>query len=345
MAFEPHPWFIGLEGVEHSAEVARTMAWVATSGASGIVKPTDLLVRAQSVPADSVRIAPGGFVVESRYAGAAQQSYIERVPTETSLEVPATGSSGGATRYVVAQIMDPDYPGGGTVPVVPNDGVYARPYLVSSLSASRTEVVLAKIVQPANTAAITNAMITDLREVANPRRKLLSYARPRVLGDDSGREEFLKYSNGSGGEYFPGGLGSPNSFSVDVPLYASRAIFDAAWMGVYYKANTNPYGYFWIEYGDEYSDTKWGAGRQYEFMTQKFAFDAPYATAMRDNWLLADNRAIPAKLRGKSINCVFKAGLRNSPLDATAVKMDEMGGLKLKLEFVEAPDAEFGDAV
>ena len=73
MAFEPHPWFIGLEGVEHSAEVARMLAWSATNGASGIITPKDLKVVAQSVPSDSVVIRPGGFVVESKFSGASQQ--------------------------------------------------------------------------------------------------------------------------------------------------------------------------------------------------------------------------------------------------------------------------------
>ena len=335
MAFEPHPWFIGLEGVEHSAEVARNLAWVATSGASGIVKPTDLRVKAQSVPDGSVRIGPGGFVVESKYSGASQQSYVERVPTSTDLEVPATGSSGGATRYVVAQIMDPDYPGGGTIPPVPNDGVFARPYLVSSLSSSRTEIVLAKIVQPANTAAITNAMITDLREIANPRRKQLQYARPRVSADSDTK---LYQLASDGGEYFPGGNGSPNTFSLDVPSYATRMIIRADWMAVRYQGSSNPYGSYWVEFGDEYKPRTWPGNRQWEFSTQRFAFNSPGTSndVMRTNWILADAVYIPAKLRGKSCTFAFKAGL-----DSTAgrgdVSCDAVSGLSMEVTFSEAP--------
>lgn len=335
MAFEPHPWFIGLEGVEHSAEVARNLAWVATSGASGIVKPTDLRVKAQSVPDGSVRIGPGGFVVESKYSGASQQSYVERVPTSTDLEVPATGSSGGATRYVVAQIMDPDYPGGGTIPPVPNDGVFARPYLVSSLSSSRTEIVLAKIVQPANTAAITNAMITDLREIANPRRKQIQHARPRITTDTDMK---LSWLLSDGGEYFPGGGGSPNAFELDVPSWATRAIIRADWMSVRYAGSSNPTGRYWVEYGDEYKPHTWDNNRQWEFSTESFAFNSPGTSAdvMRTNWILADGVPIPSKLRGKTCTFAFKAGLETSA-GVNDVSMDKWSGLSMEVTFSEAP--------
>ena len=338
MAFEPHPWFIGLEGVEHSAEVARTLAWVATSGASGIVKPTDLAVRAQSVPDGSVRIGPGGFVVESKYSGASQQSYVERVPTSTDLEVPATGSSGGATRYVVARITDPDYPGGGTIPPVPNDGVYAAPYLVSSLSSSRTEIPLAKITQPANTAAITNAMITDLREIANPRREEYVFGRPRVTAD-GGNQQNLAAKTANGGEYFPGGAGSPNIFTLTVPEWATRVMVDASWMSVGYAGNTNPYGHYWIEFGDEYRSHTWPDGKQYEFTTQRFFFNSPGKSndAMRTNWLLMDALPVAKKLRGKTnVNFAFKAGY--SANSGNGVSMDAGGGLGCRITFVEAAE-------
>ena len=323
MAFEPHPWFIGLEGVEHSAEVARNLAWSATGGGSGIITINDLKVVAQTVPSDSVVIRPGGFVVESKYAGASQQSYVERAPTSTTLEVPATGSSGGATRYVVARVTDPDYPGGGTVPSVPNDGVYAAPYLVSSLSSSRTEIPLAKINQPANTSAITNAMITDLREMANPRVKIVNRARPSVTSDTG-----MKL-NSTTGEYFPGdGDATGARQEIDVPKWATRMIVEASWLSVMYEGGKNSYGRFWIGYG----------GTPNTYQTQTFYFNSPGTAAdgMRANWLLSDYRYVPPEVRGK--NCYFSFMAMREPASSGRPEMNSQSGLSLKVTFLEEPD-------
>ena len=342
MAFEPHPWFIGLEGVEHSAEVARNLAWSATSGASGIIEPGDLRVRAQTVPSDSVRIAPGGFVVASKYAGASQQSYIERAPTETSVEIPATGSSGGATRYVVARVTDPDYPGGGSVPSVPNDGVYAAPYVVSSLSSSRTEIPLAKIKQPANTSAITNAMITDLREVANPRRENVIFARPRLAEDNSPRQNFVnaRWNGPNGnfyGEAFPGGAGSPNSADIYVPEWATHQSIRADWVGVRCESGKNTFGHYWLEFGDEYITNGWPGGRNLEYATQVFAFDTTGTQGnYRTSWPLMDQTTVPKKLRGKTVKYQFKAGLYDTA-DTNGVFMNRLSGLGLEITFSQQP--------
>lgn len=335
MAFEPHPWFIGLEGVEHSAEVARTLAWAATSGASGIIKPNDLRVRATPVPGGTVRIMPGGFVVESTYSGASQQSYIERVPTTTEVAVPATGSSGGATRYVVAAILDPDYPGGGTAPAVPNDGVYAAPRVTTTLNLAYPHVPLARIKQPANTATITNDMITDLREVAVPRRKEYAFGRPRLTADASAGTT-LSRTVGNGGEYFPGGNGSPNTFQVDVPSWATRVMIDADWMAVRYAAGENSWGRYWVEWGDEYRNHTWPGNKQWERTTQHFQFNSPGSSnnTMRTNWRLMDELLVPTHLRGKTCTFAFKAG-RADAAPSRAVSMDWLSGLGMKLTFVE----------
>ena len=325
MAFEPHPWFIGLEGVEHSAEVARMLAWSATNGASGIITPKDLKVVAQTVPSDSVVIRPGGFVVESKYSGASQQSYVERAPTSTTLEVPATGSSGGATRYVVARITDPDYPGGGTVPSVPNDGVYAAPYLVSSLSSSRTEIPLAKITQPANTATITNAMITDLREVANPRSIIVNRSRPLNLAD----VETLTQTD-SVGERFPNSGGGQN---IDVPEWATRAIIETEWLMVNERPG-NAYGAVWVEYGPLNSG---GDDRQYS--TQRFVWNTQAGSdSSRGIWKVSDDVYIPASLRGSSQVFSMRGYLKSTSAGSARPQMDQHSGITFKVTFLEVAD-------
>ena len=324
MAFEPHPWFIGLEGVEHSAEVARMLAWSATNGASGIITPKDLKVVAQSVPSDSVVIRPGGFVVESKFSGASQQSYVERAPTSTTLEVPATGSSGGATRYVVARITDPDYPGGGTIPPVPNDGAYSAPYLVSSLSSSRTEIPLAKITQPANTAAITNAMITDLREVANPRTVTVPRARPNVAQTT----ETLTVT-ATKGEWFPN-AGAEQTISI--PSWATKAVVEAEWIQVR-EPGGNSYGKVWVEFGP------WAASGEREYSTQTFDWNTHGGSDVaRGFWKVADYVTIPASIRGTDQIFVMKGRLDGASSNAARPQIDAASGVLMKVTFQEVAD-------
>ena len=325
MAFEPHPWFIGLEGVEHSAEVARTLAWAATSGASGIIKPTDLRVRATPVPGGTVRIMPGGFVVESSYAGASQQSYVERVPTTTEVAVPATGSSGSATRYVVAAILDPDYPGGGTAPEIPNDGVYAAPRVTTTLNLAYPHVPLARINQPANTATITDDMITDLREVANPRTLDVWRPRATVKAD----EEYLT-STSTDGEWFPNGGGEQ---LIYIPEWATRAQICVKWLQVRIASGKSGWGQMWLEYGPYLRPST------RERSTQRYQWDTTGGKTYtyRENWIVEDDVYIPAAYRGTEQTFVLKAR-RDPASDNRTALIDGLSGVSLQVRFLESAD-------
>ena len=325
MTFDPKPWFIGLEGVKHSAEVARMLAWSATNGASGIITPTDLRVRALNVPGGGVRIAPGGFVVESKYAGASQQSYMGRAPTETTIDIPATGSSGGATRYIVARINDPDYPGGGDIPADPNSATYALPVVVSSLSSSRTEIPLAKIKQPANTGTITQSMITDLREVANPRTLPVNRSRPLNLAD----VETLSRTDPTG-ERFPDSGGGQN---IDIPTWATRAIIETRWLQVN-EPSGNAYGAIWVEYGPLDS-----GGDYREYSTQRFLWNTGASNdSARNTWDVSDDVYIPKALRGTSQVFSMRGYLKEASSNAARPQMDQHSGIVFKVTFLEAAD-------
>ena len=167
MALDSVPWFIG-GGAEHSPAVARMLAYAATNGATGIISPGDFKVTALPTPGTSVRVAPGGAVLLNRYPGAPNQSYTARNASSTDVAVTATGSSGGATKYLILRVDDPEF--GGQAPADRVNGPYVRFVWVTSITNLPYPFVpLAKLVQPANTATITNAMLTDIRDVANPR--------------------------------------------------------------------------------------------------------------------------------------------------------------------------------
>lgn len=341
MAFDPKAWFIGLAGVEHSAELARMLAWVATSGATGIIEPADLQVRAQTAPNGTVRVAPGGFVVKSRYSGANQQSYAGRAPTETDLAIPATGESGGATRYVVVQVLDPDYPGGGTVPTgateeeteaAANAYTYVRLAVVSSLSGSRTEVPLAKIVQPKNTTSITQEMITDIRKLSLPWRDSEVYSRPSV-GSDTG--QYLA-SRAKGGEWFPN---SGNDVSFLIPEWCTRIIIRAKWLELRYDGR-NAWGHKWIEFGTEYKAGGWEGPNGYDFerRTQEFRFDVAEGMVQRNSWDVSDTVPVPKDLRGKEVRFLFKARLSESTnAKANSVMCDAGSGLEMEIIYLRKP--------
>src|SRR5699024_5836196 len=189
---------------------------------------------------------------------------------------------------------DPQF--GGQSPSDPLVGPYSFIECVAkSATISDPHYVLAEITVPASTATITNAMISSKRKLAQPKREQLMFGRPRVSADMS---RSLGFSVADGGEYFPGGGGNPNTFEVDVPTWATRIMIDAAWMSVRYAGGTNPYGEYWIEYGDEYKNRTWPNKQQFEFATQHFAFDSEGAAGTgRRDWRLMSSQHMPAKLR------------------------------------------------
>ena len=175
MSFDSVPWFVG-GGAEHSVEVARLLAYAATSGAAGVVAPADLKVSALPVAGTSVRVAVGGVVIPNLYPGGGQQTYIGRAPTTTDIPVTATDSASGRTDLVIARVDDPQY--GAQAPPDVTVGPYIRVAVIENVTPNTSTlpagtaypaIVLARITIPASTATITNAMITDLRKLANPR--------------------------------------------------------------------------------------------------------------------------------------------------------------------------------
>lgn len=334
MALRPVPWAIG-NGAENSVELARAVAFIGSSGSTGVVDPVDFGVTQLPTPGAAVRVKLGTGVIRNTYPGVVGQSYVVQEQSFTDVPVAATGSAGGATKYVYVLITDTQY-GGQNPPSVEN-GPYNEYAVTTTLPKNQPYLLLAKIVQPASTATITNAMLTDMRELAMPKREQLMFGRPRIASDaEPNYSTQLKQKVSTGGEYFPGGNGAPNTFKVDVPEWATRIIIDAAWMSVRYGANVNPFGEYWIEYGDEYRDRTWPGKQQWEFATQHFMFNSPGKTndSMRMDWRLMSSQHMPAKLRGKTITFAFKAGRSDSGGSAD-VLMDSFGGLGMHIAFVQ----------
>lgn len=142
----------------------RTVAYMGTSGQTGVGTPESMKVTANGA---SVSIAPGAAVAATRYVSSpSYNSYVLVSDSVASVSIPATGSGNGAVRYIIARADDPEFGGQGD----PSEIFWHYEQVASITNLPFPFVPLARINQPASTTSITNAMITDLRTIATPRR-------------------------------------------------------------------------------------------------------------------------------------------------------------------------------
>lgn len=174
MAFDSVPWVID-GGAQHSAEIARTVAYAAFGGAEGVVEAADLKVTASATPDNRVRAALGAFGILNTYPQQTHQAYAGRNPADTYITIAPTA---GAARsdLIVARINDPQYGGSAQLP----GGPFAYLDVISNVGSTADKVPagtsfpaipLARVTIPPSTGTITNAMITDLRSLIRQRSK------------------------------------------------------------------------------------------------------------------------------------------------------------------------------
>lgn len=319
MPLRPVPWAVG-NGAENSVELARADTFVGSSGATGIVDPTDLKVVELPTPGAAVRVRKGTGVIRSTYPGVFGQSYVVQEQSYTDVPVAATGSSGAATKYVYILITDTQY-GGQTPPSVEN-GPYNDYAVTTTLPTNQPYLLLAKIAQPASTATITNSMLTDMREVANPKTLDVWRPRPSIAADK-------EYNNitGADGEWFPNNGGEQ---TIHIPDWATRVQISATWIGIRYDSGKNAYGEMWAEFGPYLRPST----RKYS--TQRFMYDtAASANTYRTNWIAEDDCYVDPSIRGTDQVFVMKA--RKTGPD-TGASIDGMSGVSLKVRFLQLAD-------
>lgn len=324
MTWDPTPW--ALEGgARISAAVGRLLAYASTSGAEGIVEPKDLKVTATPTPGSQVRVAPGAALIRNRYAGGGQQTYVVRNPTTDLKSVTKTPSGGGRSDLVVARVEDPQY--GGAIPSNPVTYQYVTTHIIEGVPAGTSKasqvasidypaVALARIDIPANTQTITNAMITDLRKVALPRkeRHLFTYnlEGSTVYALDSTIEQFWPQ--------FPEAI-----WRVDVPEWATEAKMVATWGGVRVsRSAATGVIYSRLGFGDLQARTQ----------DQKWALDfsALAGEEMRESWVAGDDIAVPEEMRGTN-QAVRLLGRRIAA--GGPPRLDNASSIMLDVEFVE----------
>lgn len=325
MAFQP-VWAVrdGLGTVEG----ARRNTNASTSGATGITRPNDLEVRALDVPGTAVQIMPGSGTIVNQYPGAVNESYSvanDAADGDAIVPVPATGSTGPATRYVVVRVDDPQF--GGQVPADPATATFCRPVLLDSLANVPYPILpLARIDQPASTGTITSDLIHDLRTMAVARswRRLLSYALFTADGD-------VLAATGADGEYWPSVVGR---WDIPVPEWATRMNIKADW-GSVRQPPGNVVGRLWVQIGDN--------NAEYKYSTQPVRYDTMgLSQAARVTYVAADDLAVKPEIRGTTVRFGMRGRVDDIISGGTAarVRLDWGSSVALDVEFLEAPEVQ-----
>jgi hypothetical protein len=159
-------------GGTHPANSVRQMIRSLAQDNEGIVRGGDLKVSQISTPTGQVQVGDGSAFIQGRTAVGQGTYHVTNIGAAT-VNIAPTGASP-RTDLIVLRVEDPEYEG------TLNPGTQTVAYftVVSGVSSTATTIpnsawsaiVLARVTIPANTAAITDAMITSLRTLANPRR-------------------------------------------------------------------------------------------------------------------------------------------------------------------------------
>ncbi len=174
-------WFIG-GSAQHSAEIARTLAYAAVDGREGLFGVDDFKVQPLETPGESFRVMPGAAGILARHAGAAYESYIARLRTQDVVPFTATGSGGGRTDLIVARVLDYSIPGSGITPDDPVIGPFTKTHVIEGVPPgtksirqlpapynSWSALTIGYIIAPASTAVVTAGMVNPTSDVTNPR--------------------------------------------------------------------------------------------------------------------------------------------------------------------------------
>jgi len=309
-----------IAGAAFTPDDARAETFKSTHGARGVTLPGDLKVTALPVPGNQVRVAPGSATLPNRYLGpdGGGQSYGTRQAATEDLTIPATGSGGGAVRYIIQRITDPQYEG--QVPADPVTHRYDTFEVVPSIDGLPYPFVeLAKIDQPANTATITQAMITDLRKLTAPRE--LTVLRPRPSFTEDPLWSLVLDATAAEGEPWPATIEY-----MDVPEWATHVQISADWISVFYPAGTG-WGEHWVEFGPE---TTPGT---HDYSTSRNGWDAASnADTTRANWRTVDEQPVPVAIRGTRQAFRYKARSKGG---AATARLDYRSGAVMQARFIE----------
>ncbi|MFC8449495.1 hypothetical protein [Kitasatospora sp. NPDC057223] len=200
-------------GGTHPARALRMMIRDLSRGSQGITEGGDLRVRSTATPGAAVRVGNGSAIVRGSVFG--QGSYTQYNAGDHIVPIAPTGGTG-RSDLLCLRVEDPEYEGNRN-PATEDIGYF---HVLPGVSANATApppgmtaIPLARITLPPNCATVTDAMVTDLRQLANPRRE----RRVRVIGG-------FPYSPiGSQVGVWQSTWPTGANVSFDVPIWATSA--------------------------------------------------------------------------------------------------------------------------
>ena len=297
MAFSGRAWTV--TGSKTPANIARMVAYAATSGGNGVGGLGHLRVTATAVPSAQVTILPGIAVMRSRYPGASLETYIDYNDGAFSWPIAPTGSSGGRTDYLVIRVHDPAFLGE-PAPADPLVGPYTALEVLTTdprvAPPSFPFVLLAKITIPKSTGTITPDMIdtgASVREMANPRSK--AFARMwNGRQDGATTNKQYELTSTTGQLWLPTAV-TGNVLRVEIPEWAGQ--LDLSWtIGQLFQYAKDCWG--WVKIRIWLSDAQYYDTWEVHFDTST---DAASPQWSRESWSGAGRVGIPDWARGKTV--------------------------------------------
>jgi hypothetical protein len=261
-----------VQGGRHPARAMRLLIRDLARGRKGVAEAADLKVRSLDTPGPAVRVGEGSAVIDGALPW--QGAYAQANVGDTLVPVPPTGPFA-RTDLLVLRIEDPEYEGNRK----PGEdiGYFELIHGVdpqqTTMPRGMTAIPLARITLPRNTAAVTAEMISDLRQLANPRHeRIMHTARPT-------RTEELPGEHGQWTTW-----PTPAGWDLDVPTWATHTttVITLAGLGI---DNGNVYAQFRTTLGEEHGD--------------EVALDDGQGRMVRPAVVvLADTFALPSTYRG-----------------------------------------------
>jgi hypothetical protein len=300
------------DGATHPASQFRMLVKDLARGAEGITEGDDLKVTQRSTPGAGITVADGSCVIKGR-DDAFQGHYSAYNAGAFDVDIASTGGAG-RSDMVIVRVQDPEYVGS----LDPETDQIVFFEVISNVSSSataipdgRTGIPLARIDIPSSTATITNAMITDLRKVANPRRDFYQYIQsPSSLSTDiSGTSGTYSYFSTAAG------------WSVPIPDWATTAILSMAVGQIRYNTAAF-FGGLRATFGASLT-------------VQPVVLDDNQSGVRRSTIVLGDTLTIPSAYRGTSQTLRFQAC--GSTGNAGKVGVDSSTTLMASIQFLEAP--------
>ncbi|MFG2677058.1 hypothetical protein [Streptomyces sp. NPDC048445] len=169
MALNPVP--IATTGASHTAQQFRMMIKDLSRDNQGVTTGLDLKVTALATPGAGVQISDGSGVIAGKVSPVQGYYSAYNIGSDT-VNIASTGGTP-RSDMLVLRVEDPQYEGTrnpATDPIVFWEVVPNVSSTATTVPSGYSAIPLARIDIPASTATITNAMIKDLRKVANPRR-------------------------------------------------------------------------------------------------------------------------------------------------------------------------------